>query len=322
MKKKQVLMFLMLLSFFNVLTTGLKAQNIPAIISTDWLEQNMGIPNLVILDVRETASYEAGHIPGSISFPAFPNWYKNNPGGQTPWMELPEEEELYATICKAGLTTNSIVVVIARTADSETGGLGAYGLTKASRAAITLLYAGINDVIFLNGGYDKWAAVGKKISVEPTIPEATNYDGKVSKFIFITKGYVENKLGKSIIIDTRDCDTYFGLETDYSSKKAGHIPTAKVLPAPWFWQSTKAENGELTYLMWKEPREIKEIAITVLGENMEAEIIDYCGVGGYASPVWFLLTQVVGYTNVKFYDGSMQDWTSDPEAPVTKYRYE
>jgi thiosulfate/3-mercaptopyruvate sulfurtransferase len=55
---------------------------------------------------------------------------------------------------------------------------------------------------------------------------------------------------------------------------------------------------------------------------MEEEIIDYCGVGGYASPVWFLLTQVVGYTNVKFYDGSMQEWTADPEAPVTKYKYQ
>lgn len=217
-----------------MVVTRLQAQNIPAIVSTDWLEENMDIPNLVILDVREPESYEVGHIPGSINFPAFPNWYINNPGGQTPWMELPEEEKLYATISRAGITTNSIVVIIARTSDSETGGLGAYGLTKASRTAITLIYAGIKKVIFLNGGYDKWDAEGKTVSTKPTIPQSTTYDGKVNKSMFISKGYVENKLGKSTIIDTRDSDTYFGLETDYSSKRAGHIPTAKVLPAPWF----------------------------------------------------------------------------------------
>jgi thiosulfate/3-mercaptopyruvate sulfurtransferase len=322
MKKKLIVISLMLLLSTSMLVTRLLAQDIPAIVSTGWLEENMDIPNMVILDVRETESYEAGHIPGSINVPAFPNWYINNPGEQPPWMELPEEEKLFATIGEAGITTKSVVVIIARTSDSKTGELGAYGLTKASRAAITLIYAGINKVIFLNGGYDKWNAEGKTVSTKPAIPQATTYDGKVNKSMFITKEYVENKLGRSIIIDTRDCDTYFGLGTDYSSKRAGHIPTAKVLPAPWFWQTTKAENGEKSYLMWKDTEEINEIALTVLGENMEEEIIDYCGVGGYASPVWFLLTQVVGYKNVKFYDGSMQEWTSDPEAPVTKYKYE
>lgn len=322
MKTKLLLISLMLLLSSSILFSRLQAQKIPAIVSTQWLEENMDTQNMVILDVRETKSYDAGHIPGSINFPAFPNWYINNPGEQLPWMELPEEEKLYSTISKAGITTNSIVVVIARTSDAETGELGAYGLTKASRAAITLIYAGIKKVIFLNGGYDKWAAEGKTVSTQPTIPQATTYDGKVNKSMFISKLYVENSLGKSTIIDTRDCDNYFGIGTDYSSKRAGHIPTAKVLPAPWFWQTNKTENGEITYLAWKDTEEIKEIAQTVLGENMEKEIIDYCGVGGYASPVWFLLTQVVGYTNVKFYDGSMQDWTSDPDAPVTKYKYE
>jgi thiosulfate/3-mercaptopyruvate sulfurtransferase len=308
--------------FLSMVFSGLQAQDIPAIVSAEWLEKNMDTPNLVLLDVRESVSYEAGHIPGSINVPAFPNWYINNPGEQPPWMELPEEEKLYATIGKAGITTNSVVVIIAQTSDSGTGELGAYGMTKASRAAITLIYAGIKKVIFLNGGYDKWAAEGKSVTTKPTIPQATTYDGKVNASMFVTKGYVEKKLGQSTIIDTRDCDTYFGVGTDYSAQRAGHIPTAKVLPAPWFWQSTTTENEALTYLAWKDPEEIKAIALAVLGENREEEIIDYCGVGGYASPVWFVLTQVVGYTNVKFYDGSMQEWTSDPEAPVTKYRYE
>jgi thiosulfate/3-mercaptopyruvate sulfurtransferase len=321
MKRKLFFISLMLLFTLIIAVTKLHAQRTPAIVSTQWLEENIDGPNLVILDVREPESYAAGHIPGSVNIPA-PNWYINSPGGKLPWMELPEKEDLFATIGKAGITINSIVVVIARTSDSPTGELAVYSLTKASRAAITLIYAGINTVTMLNGGYDKWTTEGRLISTEPVIKQATTYIGNVTDTVFISTEYVKNKVGKSTIIDTRNTDQYFGIQQDFSSKRAGHIPTAKNLPAPWFWQTTKVENGESSYITWKDNDEIKEIALTVLGENMEEEIIDYCGVGGYASHLWFLLTQVVGYTNVKFYDGSMQEWTSDPDAPVTKYKYE
>jgi len=298
------------------------ARVIDAIVSTEWLEDNIENPDIVILDVREHKSYAAGHISGSINIPAFPNFYINSPGEQWPWMELPEKETLFTTIGKAGITTNSTVVIIARTSDSPTGGPASFGVTKAARAAITLIYAGVKKVTILNGGYAKWKVEGRAVSTEPVTPKATTFTGKVDETIFVSKDYVKDKIEKSIIIDTRDANTYFGIQRDPSSKRAGHIPTAKCLPAPWFWQTAKVENGETTYLTWKNTEEIKEIALTVLGKDMSQEIIDYCGVGGYASPVWYVLTQVVGYTNVKFYDGSMQEWTSDPKAPVTKYKYE
>ena len=77
-----------------------------------------------------------------------------------------------------------------------------------------------------------------------------------------------------------------------------------------------------TYGTWKETNEIREMALAVLGEDASQEIIVYCGVGGYASPVGFALTQMIGYTNVKLYDGSMQEWSADPRAQVIKYRYQ
>jgi thiosulfate/3-mercaptopyruvate sulfurtransferase len=184
---------------------------------------------------------------------------------------------------------------------------------------MTLIYAGIEKVSILNGGYDLWEAEGRTISTKVVEPEAVSYTGEANDAVFVSKDYIAGNIGKSLIIDTRDTDSYFGIEPDFTSRRAGHIPTAKCLPAPWFWKSKEDQSQEATFLMWKDPDEIKEIALTVLGEDMGAEIIDYCGVGGYASPVWFLLTEVVGYTNVKFYDGSMQEWTSDPDAPVTKY---
>lgn len=322
MKKITLMISLMPLLVLSAVFPLLQAQEIPAIVSSGWLEDNMDDPDLIILDVRDSNSYAAGHIPGSINVPAYPNWYINNPGEQAPWMELPEDEKLYASIANAGISTNSIVLIVARTSDSGMGDQGAYGMTKACRAAITLIYAGIENVIFLNGGYDKWEAEKKAVSAEAALPQATAYIGKVNTSTFIDKAYVERKLGKSTIIDTRDCDTYFGLESDYSSSRAGHIPTAKVLPAPWFWEYVMPQEGAKGYMVWKDDDVILEIARTVLGGDLDQEIIDYCGVGGFASPVWFVLTQVAGYRNVKFYDGSMQEWTADPEAAVVKYKYQ
>jgi len=63
------------------------------------------------------------------------------------------------------------------------------------------------------------------------------------------------------------------------------------------------------------------MALGIVGRDKSREIIIYCGVGGYSSTWWFVLTELLGYTDVKIYDGSAQEWTRDPEAPVVKYRW-
>jgi len=331
MKKKLLLIPLVLLLALSLVAIGCSptptppsppARAIDAIVSTQWLEDNIDNPNLVILDVREPDYYTAGHIPGSVNVPAFPNWMVNSPGEEWPWMELPEDEALFTTIGNAGISADSTVVVIGRTADSPSLGPAPYGLTMAARVAVTLIYAGIENVAMLDGGYDQWAAEGRATSTEPVTPTAVTYTRVVDETIFVSKDYVEDKVGKSILVDATEPDVYFGIEHGSWAERAGHIPTAKDLPAPWFWATTVDEAGVTTHITWKDTSAIREIALTVLGEDGDEEIIVYCGVGGYASPLWYLLTQVVGYRDVKFYDGSMQEWTADPEAPVVKYKYE
>jgi thiosulfate/3-mercaptopyruvate sulfurtransferase len=63
------------------------------------------------------------------------------------------------------------------------------------------------------------------------------------------------------------------------------------------------------------------MASGVLGADKSKEIVVYCGVGGYSSTWWFLLTQILGYQNVKLYDGSFEEWSKDPKAPVESYRW-
>lgn len=296
---------------------------IDPIVSTEWLEDNINKLDLILLDVREENQYNAGHIPGSINLPAHDNLFVclfEPDCGLT--MELPPDETLINNMGSAGITANSNVVVIGRTVGSPESGAAEFGVTMASRAAITLLYAGIENVAFLDGGYDKWVAEGRASSTEPAIPAEVDYNGTLETEMFVSKDYVAEKIGKSILVDTRDADVYFGIGQDPTSQKAGHIPASKVLSAPWFWTTTVDDAGEKSFLMWKSISKINEIGLSVLGENGDWEIIIYCGVGGYASPVFFVLTEVIGYRNVKFYDGSMQEWTADPDAPVTEYRYQ
>jgi thiosulfate/3-mercaptopyruvate sulfurtransferase len=129
-------------------------------------------------------------------------------------------------------------------------------------------------------------------------------------------------IGKSMLVDARESDGYFGLTQAPWEKRRGHIPTAKSLPAPWMWNLVEDKNGVITYGTYKDGNVVKEIVSTVIGKDRDKEIIVYCGLGGYASTVCYILTQVAGHKNVKFFDGSMQEWTGDPKAQVVKYRYQ
>jgi thiosulfate/3-mercaptopyruvate sulfurtransferase len=295
-------------------------QGVAPIVSTQWLAMNMdAVPNLVILDVRAPDNYAKGHIPGAINVPGLGNFYLCLFAPDCGlWMELPEDDALLTTIGNAGITGDSIVVVVGRTVDP----FAAYAVADAARAAITLLYAGVENVALLSGGYDKWAAEGKPTSRVAVKPTAVTYTGAVNKAMFVKKDYVEKKIGKSTLVEARDADIYYGLIQEPWTVRAGHIPSAKNLPAPWFWTFERDKKGAITYGTWKDANVIREMALAVLGEDASEEIIVYCGVGGYASPVWFALTQMIGYTNAKIYDGSMQEWSADPEATVVKYRYQ
>jgi thiosulfate/3-mercaptopyruvate sulfurtransferase len=292
---------------------------IDPIVSTQWLGDNMSFPNLLILDVRAPDNYAKGHIPGAINVPGLGNFYLCLFAPDCGlWMEVPEEKALLATLGNAGITGNSLVVVVGRTTDP----FAPYAVADAARVAITLLYAGVENVAILNGGYDKWEAEGKTTSNVAVTPTAVAYTGAVNKEMFVSKDYVEGKIGKSTIVDGRDPNAYFGLVHGPWAKKAGHIPGAKCLPSPWFWSFTKDKKGAITYGTWKDISLAREMAFAVLGEDTSKEIIAYCGVGGNASALWFVLHEVVGYTDVRLYDGSIQEWTADPGAPLVKYTCE
>jgi thiosulfate/3-mercaptopyruvate sulfurtransferase len=277
-------------------------RTIPPLVTTKWLSENITRPGLVVIDIRNSDEYKDGHIPGAVNAP-FASWSTTR-GGLL--LELPEADELFDTIGAAGIKSDSRVAVVNKT-DTP------FDLADAARVAYTLLYAGVKNVAVLNGGYNKWLKEKRAVSDKTVTPKKVAYKGELNETLFISKAYVEKKLGKSVIVDARNPDDFFGIIQNPFTEKTGHIPTATCLPAPWLW----TEKG--TY---RSIKEIRAMASGVLGRDKSREIILYCAVGGYGSTWCFALREMLGYTNVKLYNGSAQEWTADPEAPVARYRWD
>ncbi|OFW57955.1 MAG: hypothetical protein A2133_07670 [Actinobacteria bacterium RBG_16_64_13] len=275
-------------------------QTIDPIVSTDWLAARRAGGGLVIIDVREPHLYAAGHIPGAISMPFSPvsDWATST---DELMMEVPETADLFKVMGDSGIAADSRVVVVT-TVDKPPA--PPYSLSDATRVAATLIYAGVDNVAVLDGGHPKWEREGRETNGE--IPEVVraDYHGTARSEIFVSTEYVKSRIGSAVLLDGRDTHEYFGVAVCPFAGKAGHIPSARSLPAAWMW------DADGTY----RPIEmLRQMAAGVAGADRGHEIVTYCGVGGYASSLWFVLTQVLGYTNVKIYDGAAEAWAHENE---------
>ncbi len=276
---------------------------IEPIVSTDWLNANSD--DVMILDVRHDADYQAGHIPDAVSAPfeiPFSIWLTMR---DDLLLEVPDDVDLFASLGALGITVDSKIVVVSAPNPGEPPH---YGLSGATRVAVTLIYAGVKNVAILDGGYPKWVDDGLEISTESATVTPTTFNGAANAKIFVNKEHVASMLRRASIVDNRGADVYFGATIEPYALKAGHIPGAHSLPTPWIWD----DMGDDVYT-YKDADLLKEMAEGVVHRQWWwgcREIIVYCGVGGYASSWWYVLTQVLGYKNVKFYDGSAQEWVT------------
>jgi thiosulfate/3-mercaptopyruvate sulfurtransferase len=290
-------------------------RTIDPIVTTEWLENRLGEGDgahapagLIILDIRFEEEYAAAHIPGAISVPFGLNsaWAVSD---DVLILELPPDEDLSKAIGEAGMTAGSQVVVVGRPAEPPNP---PYQLADAARVAVTLIYAGIENVAVLAGGHAKWEGQGLPVSTDVPAIAPVLHEASPDRSWWVTTDYVKDHLGECALIDARDPDDYFGASTDPFADMNGHISTARSLPAVWVWE----KDG--TY---RPADEIEEMAAGIIGDDRDREIVLYCGAGGYASTWWFLLTQLLGYRNAKIYDGSMEAWADDGN-PVVRYTWE
>jgi thiosulfate/3-mercaptopyruvate sulfurtransferase len=268
-----------------------------SLISASTLDAVKDCEALVIVDVRSQEEYLEGHIPGSINLPILMPVSAWIVSGEL-LMELPPVEDLEDMLGEAGISNDSKIVLIS---GNSLAPEPPYVLANATRVFVTLHYVGIKDVAILNGGINKWVDAGLTLETEPTVLAPATFEANANQDLFVTTDYVEASIGNKVIIDTRDANVYSGEVIEPWASKPGHIPTALSMPAIDVW------NADDSY---KSVKELKALFEAAIGDNVSKneEIIIYCGVGGYTSTGYFVIHSVLGYKNVKLYDGSAQAW--------------
>ncbi|KAK0640621.1 Rhodanese-like domain-containing protein [Cercophora newfieldiana] len=277
--------------------------SLPAIVSTTWLTENLPSSttntNLVLIDLRDAQSYAAGHVPSSISIPfqgtAF--WQSNGPD-QT--LVMPSAEVASETLSKAGITVDTEVVLVPDAAVLPSH------MAMATRAAATLRYAGIPiaNIAILDGGYPAWSSAKLPVSTAAaTTPKTSNFTSKIDASFVVERDYVRAHIGKAsegvVLIDARTAADY----------RAGHIESAFSLPTVDIWNA----GG-----IWKSAQELQKMFEAAVGTapvaTSKGEVVVYCRTGMLATAWVYALANVLGFEDVKLYDGSMEDWLKHGEA--------
>jgi thiosulfate/3-mercaptopyruvate sulfurtransferase len=288
--------FLLVALAILVAAPAVFAQKVDPVVDGAWLAKNL--KGVVVLDIRKVEEYKEGHIPGAVNV-FFGSWaVKNNNLSN----ELPEADDLSDSIAGAGIAANSAVVVVGK-GDTLSDKL------QLTRVAWTLKYAGVDKVGILDGAMNKWVADKRPLSKDAVKPTATKFKAKINKAVLATKAEVIAAIGKITIVDDRAPALFKGETKQDFVAQAGRVKGAKNLPAADAFNA----DGSL-----KKLAELKKLAQGVVGANLNQPIITYCDSGMLATTWWYILSQVLGYKNVKSFDGSMQEYMADPKAPVEK----
>jgi len=276
--------------------------NPDALVETDWLEEHLNDPAIRVIEVDEdTTAYEKGHIPGAVGW----NWSTDlhAPVGR----DYVDQDGLAALLRTAGVGPETTVVLY-----------GGNNNWFASYAYWLLRYLGFGNVKLLNGGRKKWELESREQTMDVPSYASTEVtvEGPVVNDFRAFRDYVLDRVreGDSALVDVRSPEEYRGekLAPDHlpqeQAQVPGHIPGAANIP----W--SKAANDDGSFRSADELAELYGGA----GVTSDKEVIAYCRIGERSSHTWFVLQELLGYPNVKNYDGSWTEYGSLVGAPVEK----
>jgi thiosulfate/3-mercaptopyruvate sulfurtransferase len=272
------------------------------LVSTQWINDHLDDRKMRIVEVDyiPATSYILGHIPGAVLF----DWQRDIIDSRK--RDVISKEDLEKSLQRIGVNNDTTIIV--------------YGDFKnwfATFAFWIFKYYGAQDVRLMNGSRKKWLEEVRPISLDvPSYPrgnfKASDPDKSIRAFMNDVKEII-NSQGK-ILVDVRTNDEYNGktlAPTEYSpeyGQMGGHIPGAVNVP----WSKMVNEDGTL-----KSSDELKKLYET-LNVTPDKEVITYCGIGERASYTWFVLKYLLGYPNVKTYDGSWLEWGNTMGNPIEK----
>jgi thiosulfate/3-mercaptopyruvate sulfurtransferase len=274
------------------------------LVSTDWVLENHRAANVRLLEVNEDILlYEQGHIPGALKV----DWGLNLQRQDI--RDFIDAKGFEALAASLGIDNDTTVVF--------------YGDKSNWWAAYALWffkYNGHTNVKLMNGGRAKWVAEAKPLTSEVETPAATQYtvgyrDASIRAFqVDVLKHLLDVGSGRGALVDVRSPDEYSGKTThmpNYPQEGAlrgGHIPGAQSIP----WAQTVNEDG--TFKSYDELKALYDGK----GVTKDKDIIAYCRIAERSSHSWFVLKYLLGYENVRNYDGSWTEWGNLVGAPIEK----
>ena len=263
------------------------------LVDAGWLVNNLGKPELRIIDLQPAAGYQRMHIPGAVNSD-YRHWRKTNSQG-TPSM-LPDVNEMERLISSLGIDNDSHVILVAT-------GRGAGDMAMATRVFWSLKAVGHNEVSILDGGLIAYVQ-NQKNPLEKKVnqPQPGNFKARLQPELIATADEVQHAISSSTtLIDNRSTGEYRGV---YGP---GTIPSSKHLP----YDSLTADNSG----RFRQPEELKRIYQQVQ-LPLSGEQIVYCQSGHRASLGWFVSYALLGNEKASLYDGSMVEWSADRKRPV------
>jgi thiosulfate/3-mercaptopyruvate sulfurtransferase len=271
-----------------------------ALVDLDWARDHLDDPKVRFLEVDvDTGAYETGHLPGAVAI----NWTSQLT--DTVRRDLASREDLEALLRQAGIDDDTQIVL--------------YGDNNnwfAAWAYWQLRYHRIDNVRLLNGGRRKIEAAGLPLTEAPPAhaPGTITVGDRTREELRAYRDQVVDAIGDPArgLVDVRSPEEYRGELSapahlpQEGAQRTGHVPGAANVP----WASTVAEDGT-----FKPADELREL-YAGKGIGPEQDVITYCRIGERSSHTWFVLHELLGYPNVRNYDGSWTEYGSLVGVPI------
>jgi len=271
------------------------------LVSTQWAADHLNDPKTRLIEVDvDTTAYDQGHIAGAVGW----NWQSQLQDNIR--RDLIDKSALEKLLGASGVANDTTILLYG----DNNNWFAAYALWQ-------LKYYGHKDVRLINGGRKKWLEEKRALTMDATKVAATTYHAtgpdeslrarKEEVFTLVEK----KKPGQ--LVDVRSVDEFTGKiiappGMSETAQRAGHIPGAANIP----WAQAANEDGTF--------KSADALAALYQGKGVTGggDVIAYCRIGERSSHTWFVLKYLLGYKNVKNYDGSWTEWGNLIGAPIEK----
>ncbi|RVT91662.1 sulfurtransferase [Rhodovarius crocodyli] len=272
-----------------------------ALVSTEWLTENLRNPQVRVIEVSVNPGlFERGHIPGATNV----SWHRDLV--DTVRRDIASREQIQNLLRRAGVQHDSTVVLYG----DNNNWFAAWG-------AWVLDIYGVRDVRLLDGGRRKWEAEGRQVSNRPVTHQATTLELPAQPNLALRARLADvvpvaqNRAQEVRLLDIRSPDEFSGKifappGFQELAIRAGHIPGAVNVP----WAQAVRPDGT-----FKSVDELRALYANV-GIDGSRPVIVYCRIGERSSHSWFALKRLLGYQNVRQYDGSWTEYGNSVGVPI------